>query len=235
MPNLKSLSQPASLSKLAYDAILKSILSNTMIPNEVYNEIALAKDLGISRTPVREALLELSVQGLVTFLPRKGIVINRFTAKDVDEIFEIRRAIESAAVEKIASADPPPNTGLLQKTIEKQNKAIQKKDFWMYMQADRDFHVCLSQLTGNNRLVAISKNIRNMIHLMGTKALELPGRAKEVLFEHEHILKAIQECRPLEAREAIIDHLIKSEQAVLATLNDSRPARLKKKEGKAGK
>ena len=221
MSKLKSLEQPASLSKLAYDAILKSILSNAMRPDEIYNEMMLAKDLGISRTPVREALLELSVQGLVTFLPRKGIVVNRFTENDVDEIFEIRRAIDSAAVEKLASIDPPPDTRLLQKSLRQQNDAVEKNDYWKYLRADRDFHVTLSQLTGNQRLVAIAENIRNMVHLMGIRALELPGRMKEVLDEHKRILDAIVQRNPQQAREAIVDHLIKSEQAVLDTFHHS--------------
>lgn len=234
MPMLKSINQPVSLSKLAYDAILKSILSNDMKHDEIYNEIALAKDLGISRTPVREALLELSVQGLVTFLPRKGIVVNRFSEIDVYEIFEIRRAIDSAAVEKLASKDPPPDTAFLQKSVEQQNVAIRKKDFWMYMRADRGFHITLSKLTGNNRMVAISKNIRNMVHLMGTQALELPGRAKDVLDEHKKILDAIEQRQPEQARQAVIDHLIKSEQAVLASFNYREPTASVKHGKRAG-
>ncbi len=215
MAKLKSLDQPASLSKLAYNAILKSVLSNDMRPDETYNEMMLAKDLGISRTPVREALLELSAQGLVTFLPRKGIVVNRFTVNDVDEIFEIRRAIESAAVEKLASLDPPPDTRLLHKSLERQRDAVQKNDYWMVLRADRDFHVTLSKLTGNRRLMAISENIRNMVHLMGTRALELPGRAKAVLEEHKRILYTIENRQPEQAKQAILDHLIRSERALL--------------------
>lgn len=221
MPKLKSLDQPASLSRLAYDAILKSILSNDMLPDEIYNEMALAKDLGISRTPVREALLELSGQGLVTFLPRKGIVVKRLTENDVDEIFEIRRAIDAAAVEKLASVDPPPDTRLLQKSLEKQNDAFKKNDYWRYLRADRDFHVTLVRLTGNQRLVAIAENLRNMVHLMGIQALELPDRTKEVLDEHTRILDAIVQRKPQQAREAIVDHLIKSERAVLDTFHNS--------------
>lgn len=234
MPKLKSLNQPATLSKLAYDAILKSILSDEMHPDEIYNEVMLAKDLGISRTPVREALLELSVQGLVTFLPRKGIVINRFNENDVDEIFEIRRAIESAAVEKLASVDPPPDTRMLEKSLKRQNEAIQKKDYWKYMHADRDFHIVLSQLTGNKRLVAISENIRNLVHLMGSQALELSGRAKAVLDEHQRILDAIVQRKPQQARKAVLDHLTKSEQAVLKTINHRKPTVLRGKGKKTG-
>ena len=221
MPKLKSLDQPASLSRLAYDAILKSILSNDMLPDEIYNEMALAKDLGISRTPVREALLELSGQGLVTFLPRKGIVVKRLTENDVDEIFEIRRAIDAAAVEKLASVDPPPDTRLLQKSLKEQNEAFKKNDYWRYLRADRDFHVTLVRLTGNQRLVAIAENLRNMVHLMGIQALELPDRTKEVLDEHTRILDAIVQRKPQQAREAIVDHLIKSERAVLDTFHNS--------------
>lgn len=235
MPKLKSLSQPASLSKLAYDAILKSILSNDMHPDETYNEMMLANDLGISRTPVREALLELSVQGLVTFIPRKGIVVNRFTENDVDEIFEIRRAIESAAVEKLASVDPQPDTRRLQQSLAQQNDAVKKKDYWMYLRADRDFHVTLSKLTGNKRLMAISENIRNMVHLMGTQALELPGRSEEVLDEHTQILDAIVQRKPQLARKAIINHLIKSEQAVLDAFHHHEPAGLLEKIQKTGR
>jgi DNA-binding GntR family transcriptional regulator len=223
MPNLKSLDQPATLSKLAYDAILKSILSNRMRSNETYNEIALAKDLGISRTPVREALLELSVQGLVSFLPRKGVVVKQFTANDVEEIFEIRRAIESAAVEKLAAVAPPPDIRPLKKVLTQQSRALEKKDYWRYLRADRDFHVNLSKLTGNRRLVAIAENIRNMVHLMGIKALEIPGRLEEVLHEHHQILDAIVKRDPRRARAEINDHLIRSERAVLDTIHSHEP------------
>ncbi len=234
MPKLKSLDQPASLSRLAYDAILKSILSNEMHPDEIYNEVMLAKDLGISRTPVREALLELSVQGLVTFLPRKGIVVNRLTENDVEEIFEIRRAIDSTAVEKIASVDPPPDIRLLQKSLKEQKDAVKKNDYWKYLRADRDFHVTLAELTGNKRLVVIAENIRNMVHLMGIQALELPGRTKEVIDEHMRILDAIVQRKPQQAREAIVDHLIKSEQAVLDTFHHSESIGARGKDKKTG-
>jgi DNA-binding GntR family transcriptional regulator len=233
-PGLKSLDQPASLSKLAYDAILKSILSNAMIPGEIYSEMSLAQDLGISRTPVREALLELSVQGLVEFLPRKGIVVYRINAKDVDEIFEIRRAIDATAAEKLASADPPPDTRLLRKALKKQNEAVESKSYWKYLRADRDFHVTLAQLTGNGRLVAIAENIRNLVHLMGIQALERQGRMLAVLDEHTRIIEAIEQRQPQQAREAVIDHLIKSEQAVLEALHVGKSAGVSGAGHKAG-
>ena len=100
MPKFAALKQPESLAKMAYEAIRKSILSGQWKIGELYNEKAIAAELGISRTPVREALLELAAQDLVLFLPRRGLMVNRFTRRDVDEIFELRKAIELAAVEK---------------------------------------------------------------------------------------------------------------------------------------
>jgi DNA-binding GntR family transcriptional regulator len=222
MPNLQLLDQPASLSKLAYEALLKSILSGQMRAQEIYNEMVLAKDLGISRTPVREALLELAANGLVTFLPRKGIIVNQFTGRDIDEIFEIRRAIEGAVVEKLAGMSPSPDLEDIYKAIEKQKAAMKKGDFDSFLREDRSYHVCFCKLTGNQRMVAIAENLRNMIHLMGTQALMLPGRAETVIKEHELIAEAIERSDSVMARTAMIDHLHKSEAAVKEALRRQR-------------
>ncbi len=101
-PLVKAIKKPLPLAKIALKSLRDSILSGKLVPNETYNEIALAKKLGISRTPVREALLELSSQGLITFLPRVGVRINHFTEQDVKEIFELRKAIELFAVAKVS-------------------------------------------------------------------------------------------------------------------------------------
>ena len=81
MVSLAAIVQPLPLTRLAYERLRESILSGQMAPGEIYNEMALAKEMGVSRTPVREALLELSSQGLVTFLPRKGVQVNYFTER----------------------------------------------------------------------------------------------------------------------------------------------------------
>src|SRR3990170_4844269 len=102
MVSLPAIVQPLPLTRLAYDRLRESILSGQMTSGEIYNEMALAKEMGVSRTPVREALLELASQGLVTFLPRRGVMVNYFTERDVEEVNEIRAAIELAIVEKVA-------------------------------------------------------------------------------------------------------------------------------------
>jgi DNA-binding GntR family transcriptional regulator len=214
MPRFEAIEQPDSLSKKAYEAIRKSILSGDWKIGEIYNEKAIAADLGISRTPVREALLELASQGLIIFLPRRGLMVNRFTRCDVDEIFELRKAIELAAVVKITKASPPFDLFEIEESLLLQKKTAKQKDYTAFMEADRSFHTYFSKLTNNRRLIGILENLRDMIHLMGTKALSLEGRALAVIEEHQAIFEAVKKGNVEEARRAMEIHLEKSKEAV---------------------
>ena len=195
MPKFAAIKQPESLAKMAYEAIRQSILSGQWKLGELYNEKAIAVDLGISRTPVREALLELASQDLIIFLPRRGLMVNRFTRRDVDEIFELRKAIELAAVEKITITSPPFDLFDIEESLLKQRRAAKEKDYLAFMEADRMFHTSFSELTNNRRLIAILENLRDMIHVMGAKALALEGRALEVIKEHQTIFEAVKNAR----------------------------------------
>ena len=87
MTTLAAIQQPPALAKIAYEALRDSILAGRLRSSEVYSEKVLADELGISKTPVREALLELSAQGLVQFLPRRGVRVTHFSKKDAQEVF----------------------------------------------------------------------------------------------------------------------------------------------------
>jgi len=213
-PKLSSIEKPDSLAKMAYESIRASILSGGWEIGKMYNEKAIAADLGISRTPVREALLELASQDLVIFLPRRGLMVNRFSRRDVDEIFELRKAIELAAVEKIAKAYPPFDLLEIEESLLKQRKAAKAKDFLAFMEADRLFHTYFSKLTNNRRLIATLGNLRDMIDLMGYTALSLEGRASKVIDEHQMIFEAVNKGKPAEARHAMAYHLDQSKEAV---------------------
>jgi DNA-binding GntR family transcriptional regulator len=219
MVKLRTLNQPLPLAKMAYEVLRDSILNGKLVPGEVYKEMALAKELGISRTPVREALLELASQGLVTVLPRKGVLVNYNTKQDVQEIFELRKAIELAAIEKVAKASPPCNLTEIEEALDKQRKAAKKKDYIAFTKADRTFHATFSELTKNRRFVAIVENIRDLVHLMGTQGLTEEGRAKEVIEEHERVLEAVRQGKPVKALEAMDYHLVRSREAVLRQLS----------------
>ena len=214
MPKLATIKQPESLAKMAYEAIRQSILSGQWLVGELYNEKAIASDLGISRTPVREALLELASQDLIIFMPRRGLMLNRFTRSDVDEIFELRKAIELASVEKIANTSPMPDLLAIEESLLNQRKAVRQKNYIAFMDADRMFHTSFSTLTGNRRIISILENIRDMIHVMGVNALSLEGRAVKVIEEHQEIFKAVKEGNTEEACRVMAYHLDQSMEAV---------------------
>jgi DNA-binding GntR family transcriptional regulator len=214
MPKFAAIKQPESLARMAYEAIRQSILSGQWKIGELYNEKAIAADLGISRTPVREALLELAAQDLIIFLPRRGLMVNRFSRRDVEEIFELRKAIELAAVEKISAASPPYDLFEIEESLLKQRKATKEKDYLAFMEADRMFHTGFSELTNNRRLIAILENLRDMIHVMGAKALALEGRALKVIEEHQAIFEAVSKGDCEEARRTMAYHLDQSKEAV---------------------
>ncbi len=215
MPKVKPITQPLPLAKMALQAIRDSILNGNLVPGELYNEMTLARELGISRTPVREALLELSAQGLVTYLPRKGVMVNHFERHDVEEIFELRKAIELATVEKVAKHRDANDLSAIEKALNNQKKAFKRKDPKTYLHFDRLFHVTLAQLTNNRRFADIIENIRDIFQLIARQALSRESRWQEVIKEHERILDAIKQGDAISAREAMNDHLDRSKTTVL--------------------
>ncbi len=213
---LKALNLPKPLAKMAYDSLRESIINGRMKAGEIYNEIALAKELEISRTPVREALLELAAHGLVTFLPRKGVVVNHFTEEDAREIFQVRKALELFCVERIAGAGVDKDLGPIIEALERQARSLAQGDMRAFITGDRDFHTSFTDMVGNQRLAGILSNMRDQIQIMALEALGRPGRAAEVMEEHGRILEAVKRGDVRKAREAITVHLNNSREAVLA-------------------
>ena len=220
MTGLKNISQPQPLAKLAYERLRDSILTGALRPGEVYKEMNLAQELGISRTPVREALLSLSAQGLVTFLPRKGVMINHFDRRDVEEVFEVRGLIERGVIEKVTLMDPRPDLTRIEQTLDQQRRAIKSDDYLTFLQADRAFHNGLTRMVGNQRLIGILDNIRDLFQVMAVEALAKAGRNEEVIEEHRKVLEAVRSGDPAQAGRAMSTHLRMSMLAVLERLEE---------------
>ena len=213
---LKALSTPLPLARMAYEALRDSIVRGELRPGVIYNEMALAKELEISRTPVREALLELAAHGLVTFLPRKGVRVNNFSRHDVHEIFQIRKAIELFCVERAAQESVRLDLSPLTRMLRLQTESLDRGDMRAFITSDRNFHTAFAELLNNERMLDILTNIRDQIQIMSLDALLRPRRDREVMDEHRAILEAVQKGDAEAARRAINEHLDKSREAVLA-------------------
>lgn len=204
---LQPVDQPESLKQIAYKALHRALLTGDLRPGEIYKEKDLAQMLNISRTPVREALLELSAKGLVTFLPRKGIQVTQFDLQDLNEIFELRKALELMAIEKVARTITRDQLQGIESVLNEQRSCAEGNDFMGFLSHDRDFHTLLSELTHNRRLVANLETIRDLIQFMGAHALSAQGRLQEVVTEHQAVLDALSMHNPEGARKKMDFHL----------------------------
>lgn len=211
---LNRINKPEPLAKTALKALRTSILSNDLTTGVVYNEKGLARDLGISRTPVREALLELSAKRLVKFLPQKGVIINTFSQKDVEDVFDVRTALEVYSIQKICKHIETTDISLLKDCLEDQKEALAENDAGQFMEADRRFHIGFTTLTKNNYLMEMMHDIRDIMHLMGFKALGIKGRMQQVVHEHQAVLTAVAAGDAAAAVSSMEAHLALSKTAV---------------------
>ncbi|MBW1973909.1 MAG: GntR family transcriptional regulator [Deltaproteobacteria bacterium] len=193
MKNLPKIKNPPTLKLLAYNTIKNAIISQKLQPGIIYNEKKLADEMGISKTPVREALMDLASKGFVTFIPRKGIMINQLDKKDIINLYEVREALEVAAVKLITKKISDEDIQKIKEIHNKGLKAVQSKiDSISYLKLDREFHSIIAKLTGNNYLKEALENIRDLIDWMGMKALTRQARMKEVEAEHHRIVEMIE-------------------------------------------
>ncbi len=215
-PNLENIDIPPPLREFARQAIKKAIMDNSLVPGVIYNERALADELGISKTPVHEALLDLGTRGFVTLLPRRGFRVNALTARDIKDLYEFRRAIETAIVEHITAGLSDQDLDHIAAAHHKALKATKKNDLLGYMKCDRELHYLLASLSHNSYMISALENVRDLIDWMGMKALLRKERIHEVNQEHLQLIKLLQKRDVSGAVESMARHIILTEQNVLA-------------------
>lgn len=192
MSPLKNLKAPPSLKEMAFQSIKSAILAQKLFPGKIYNEKTLAEELGISKTPVREALLDLCHKGFVSFIQRRGIQINVLTKKDIKDLYEVRRALEVAIIRNVALNLTDEDLKKIEIIYGKGKEAIDTNDRLGYLRNDREFHNFLANLTENRYLISSIENIRDLVDWMGFKVLFRPELMSER--QHEH-LKIITKLR----------------------------------------
>jgi len=210
------LQRPRSLNDLAYENLKEGILNGKLVAGQIYSELELARRLGISRTPVREALLRLAAENLIVFRARKGMSINYFSKEDIENLFELREAIEERAVNKITGNLAKEQIQKLREILLEQEECARNDyDEGLFLEADKKFHLFLIEASGNRFMVQTYNNIRDYITIPAREALMKKGRANEVIQEHRAIVKALSEGNVAKVRETVKKHLINSKLMAL--------------------
>lgn len=219
VPPLKSIETPVSLKEMAFEAIKEAILANQLRPGNLYSEPSLARELGISRTPVREALLELASRGFLTFIRRKGFQINEFSEHDIRNLFACRRALELAVIREITPSIADHAIEELDAIRTRDVQAANARDSKVSVRVDREFHLFLASLTRNPYIISALENVRDLIDWTGTKILERKERPMEVLREHGAIIDMINKRDLGGAVSMMEEHLRITERLVLARMH----------------
>ena len=210
---------PPSLKEMAWQALRDAILINQLHPKKIYKIDELARGFGVSKTPVREALLDLAKQGFLTFLPRRGIQINSLDEKDIRDLYSFRIVMETAIIQNIA----PTITEISMTQAEAINRSMKEcmknDDKIEYLRTDREFHLFLAELTGNKYLVSALENIRDLIDWMGSRALFRKERMAEVFAEHDKIIQMLKKrTNGKEAMRLMEEHIVITMENVLNQL-----------------
>jgi DNA-binding GntR family transcriptional regulator len=216
--NLGKLLPAPSLKEMALATIKEAMFSKKLEQEVMYTEAALTNELGISRTPVREALIHLASRGLIIYFPRKGFKIKLLTERDAENLFELRLALELAVVRHIAPALTKASLAEIEKARVQYGKAVQKGDPIESIQANMTFHTCLADLTENSYLINALDEIRDLTNLAGLRSLEVRSRTVEALEEHERIVAELKRHSLSGALREMEAHIRTTEARVLARI-----------------
>lgn len=206
------------LRELVLEAIREAIVAGTLKPRERLMEIQLAEELGVSRTPIREALRKLELEGFIVMVPRKGAYVADISIKDIADVFEIRAALEGLAAALAAERITEEELEYMERCLVEKADAIKTGNMEKLIDADTKFHEAIYQSSRNERLYAIISNLREQIQRLRSTSLAVPGRMKESLDEHRVIVEAIQSRDSQLARQAAQEHIENAENIIMESI-----------------
>jgi DNA-binding GntR family transcriptional regulator len=214
-----------SLKEMALATIKEAMLAKKLERDVMYTEAALTDEMGISRTPVREALIHLASRGLITYFPRKGFKIKLLMEKDVRNLFELRLTLELTVIRHITPGLTKKALADIERVRAKYEKIVQKDDPVESIHANMAFHACLAGLTGNDYLINALDEIGDLINLASARSLEVDSRTVEALAEHERIVSELKRKSTDSASREMAAHIRTTEERVVARIRKSRTRR----------
>ncbi|MBC6457517.1 GntR family transcriptional regulator [Actinomadura sp. HBU206391] len=173
------------------DALRAALVAGEMRPGVVYSAPTLAARFGVSATPVREAMLDLAKEGLVTPVRNKGFRVTALSDRDLDEITEVRSLIEVPTVRRIAETVAAERSARLRPLAEDILAAAERRDILAYIEADQVFHIALLSLAGNSQLIGVVRDLRHRSRLYGVPTLAERGELVPSAREHLDLLDLI--------------------------------------------
>jgi DNA-binding GntR family transcriptional regulator len=198
-----------------YHHIREEILKGAIAPRERLIEAKIAGQIGTSRTPVREALHNLELEKLVVSIPRVGYVVRGMDMEEVEQICEIRAAIEGLAIAWATAKQREKLIQALTRNIENQKKQIAKGNLNGYVELDAQFHDIIARLAGSDRLLELTQTLRRHMLRYRIQCIYMTETAERSMHGHERIVAAIEKGDREEIAAAVKMHLIQARDDIL--------------------
>ena len=211
------LSGSQSLSTQVFKKLEQAILTNELKTGESLNELKISSMLGVSRTPVREAIKQLEYEGLVKTVLNKGAVVVGISEKDIEDIYTIRGYLEQVAVRLAIKSLDDQSLGKLQEIVDLQEFYLAKGDLVKAHLLDSDFHAMLYEMSHSRPLTQTLTSFHNYIQRAREMSFQSLGRAEESVREHREIVDAMARRDTPAAEKAVETHILNAHQNLLAT------------------
>ncbi len=207
------------LRDVVFNTLRQAILTGELKPGERLMEIHLADRLGVSRTPIREAIRKLELEGLVVMIPRKCAQVARITEKNLKDVLEVRRALDMLAVKLACSRMDDEYKKQLREACDEFARVVKNNNTKDITEADVRFHDIINKATGNDRLIQLVNNLAEQMYRYRLEYIKDAAYHNRLVAEHEEIYSAIMDGDEERAAKAVVLHIDNQEATIIKHLN----------------
>jgi DNA-binding GntR family transcriptional regulator len=215
-------SKRKSLREEVYESLKKSILHGKLTGGQRLIEETLADQIGISRTPVREAFHKLERDDLVTRLPKGGFAVREFTKEDVEEIFGIRSALESYASYLASLHITPEKISQLEKKVKELEDALEKRDDEKFIQLNTEFHDLIYKSCKSKKLIEMINNFRDYFYRYRSALIHTEKGMNYSIEDHRRMLEAMKKKNPRLVERLVRNHLARGKELIIREINERK-------------
>ena len=208
------------LRDVVFNTLRQAILRGELQPGERLMEIQLANKLGVSRTPIREAIRKLELEGLVLMIPRRGAEVAQITEKSLRDVLEVRRALEELAVQLACLRMTEEGIVELKQAAAEFEHVLGDEDITVVAEADVAFHDVIYMATDNQRLISLLNNFREQMYRDRVEYLKKTEFHEKLLKEHQEIIAAIENGEQERATRVTSRHIENQVEVVSDTIRE---------------
>ena len=206
------------LREVIFNTIREAIIVGELKPGERLMEVQLAEKMGVSRTPVREAIRKLELEGLVDMLPRKGAHVADLSVKDIMDVLEVRSTLDGLASSLSAARITGEEIKELKHLLSQFENCIEKNSTQGIIKKDVEFHDIIYRSSRNDKLIQISNNLREQVQRFRVIYIKDYSSSKELVKEHADILKAISDRNSEAAMKYAQNHIRNQEETIIKAI-----------------